>query len=52
MTKDEFLKRYHHYHVLGELEARGEAVYANDEGLEARGEAVYANDEGIDGLKK
>ncbi len=38
MTKDEFLKRYHHYHVLGELEARGEAVYANDEG--------------IDGLKK
>ncbi len=33
MTKDEFLKRYHNYHVLGEEQARGEAAYANEEGI-------------------
>jgi len=46
MTKDEFLKRYHHYHVLGELEARGEAVYANDEGVDG-GSAVAVHFPGI-----
>ncbi len=43
MTKDEFLKRYHNYHVLGEEQARGEAAYANEEGIWQ---------EAISGLKK